>query len=111
VVYPDGPSPETRTGLAGVVEASREWLGAWEDFRFVVDEYRELYSERVLVLVRYTGRGKTSGIDLGELGMQGAQLFRVREGRVTRFVRYIDRARAFADLGLSPERKAAGAPD
>ena len=106
----DGPSPETRTGVGGVVEAAREWLSAWEDFRFVVDGYRELDPERVLVLVRYTGRGKTSGVDLGELGLQGAQLFFVREGKVTRFVRYIDRARAFAELGLAADGDAADSP-
>ena len=76
----------------------------------MVDEYRELDAERVLVLVRYTGRGKTSGMDLGEMGTLGAQLFFVRKGKVTRFVRYVDRARAFADLGLAPEPGAIDGP-
>src|SRR6266480_4718254 len=35
-----GPSPGTWTGLAGMVEGFRDWLGAWKDLRFDVDHYR-----------------------------------------------------------------------
>jgi hypothetical protein len=70
----------------------------------VADEYRELDDERVLVLVRGPGRGKTSGLDVSEaLSAKGAILFHVREGAVTRLVIYADRERALADLGLVPE--------
>jgi hypothetical protein len=31
-------------------------MSAWEDFRINAEEYRELDNERVLVLVRWTGR-------------------------------------------------------
>ena len=34
------------------------------------------------------------------LTAKGAILFHIREGKVTRMVRYWDRDRAFADLGL-----------
>ena len=102
-VVADGPSPGTWTGLAGMAEGFRDWVSAWEAYRVEADEYRELADERVLVLVRNTGRGKTSGLELGQMRTEGANVFHVRDGKVTRYVIYFDRERAFADLGLAPE--------
>jgi hypothetical protein len=50
------------------------------------------------------GRGKASGLDLGQLRTKAATLFHIRAGRVTRLVAYADRDWALADLGLSPDR-------
>jgi ketosteroid isomerase-like protein len=102
-VVVDGPAPGSWTGLAGLAEGIREWLSAWEDFRIEAEEFRELDSERVLVLNRRRGRGKTSGLDLGKVQTKGAVLFHIRDGKVTRQVVYFDRERALADLGLAPE--------
>jgi hypothetical protein len=55
------------------------------------------------VLVRIRAHGKTSGLDLGQTQARAAGLFQLRDGKVTRFVIYYDRDRAFADLGLAPE--------
>jgi ketosteroid isomerase-like protein len=96
----DGPEPGSVTGVA---EMARSWshrLGVWEGFHTVPDDYREVDDERVLALYRFSGRGKGSGIDLGPMGMEGACIFHVRNGNVTRLIVYVDRARAFADLGL-----------
>jgi ketosteroid isomerase-like protein len=102
-VIADGPAPGSWRGLAGLAEGSRSFLGAWEDYHADVEEYRELDDERILVLVRASGRGKTSGMDVGQLGAKGANLFHVRSGKVTRYVIYWDRELALADLGLNPE--------
>jgi ketosteroid isomerase-like protein len=102
-VYADGPAPGRWTGLDGMAEGAREWLSAWEDFSFEAEDYRELDSERVVVLTSFSGRGKTSGLELGQVHAQAAWLFHVGDGRVTRIVRYIDRERALADLGLAPD--------
>ena len=100
-VVADGPAPGRWTGLAGMAEGSREMLAAWQDFGAEVDEYRQLDDERVLVLNRFVGRGKTSGADLGQMRARGANVFHVRGGTVTRLVQYWDRERALADLGFS----------
>ncbi len=99
----DGPSPGRWTGITGMRQAWREFVAAWEDYHLDVDEFRELDEERVLVLGHYRGRGRTSGVDLGKMGTEGASLYHLRDGKVTKIVGYFDRDRALAELGLAPE--------
>ena len=95
-----GLAPDSWTGLAGMARAMRDWLSGWEDFRVEAGECRELDDERVLVFTRSSGRGKTSGLDLAQMRAEGTDVLRVRDGKVTTLVRYFDRDRALADLGL-----------
>jgi hypothetical protein len=82
----------------------RDSLSAWEDFRAEADEYRELDDGSVLVLLRArSGRGKTSGLDIGQMRTRGANLFHISGSKVTKLVVYLDRDRALADLGLAPK--------
>src|SRR5579859_809648 len=96
----EGPSPGTWTGLAGMADGSRDFLGAWEDYRMEAEWYRELADGRVLVLDRCRGRGKASRLETGSMRHKGAVLFHTSGGKVTRLVVYYDRDRALADLGL-----------
>jgi ketosteroid isomerase-like protein len=105
-VIADGPSPGSWTGVAEMAKAWRDFLRTWEDPRVEATEYRELDHERVLVLFHHGGRGKRSGLQLGQFGAQGATLYHVREGKVTKLVTYFDCERALADLGLAPEADA-----
>jgi ketosteroid isomerase-like protein len=100
-VIPDGPLPGRWTGLAGLAEGHRDWLSAWEDLHAHGDDFRELDGERVLVLVHWSGHGKTSGVELEQVRAKGVCLFHVHDGKVTKIVLYWDRARALADLGLA----------
>jgi ketosteroid isomerase-like protein len=110
-VIPDGPSPNTMwTGLSGMAQGMRDLLSAWEDFRVAAEEYRELDGERVLVLGHNTGRGKGSGLKLGQVRTRGACLFHLRSGKVIRVSPYFNRENAFADLGLAPETDKADRP-
>jgi ketosteroid isomerase-like protein len=102
-VSADGPAPGGSTGLAGMAEGFRDWLSAWEEWRVEAEEYRELDGERVLVLFHFSARGKTSGLDVGQISTKGASVFHLRGGKVARLVQYFDRKRALADLGLAPE--------
>ena len=95
-----GPEPRSGTGLAGMADAMRGTLSAWEDYRIEAAECRELDDERVLVFTRASGRGKASGLDVGQIRAEGTDVFHIRQGKVTRLVLYPDRDRALADLGL-----------
>ena len=84
-----------------MAEAWGAFLSAWEEYRTEVDEYRELDDERVLVLLHVIGRGKASGVQLGQVRTNAANLFHVRAGKVTRLVLWSDQERGLAELGLS----------
>jgi ketosteroid isomerase-like protein len=98
-VIVDGPEPGSWNGRAAMAETMRSILNTWENARIEADEYIELEDERVLVLNHVSGRGKTSGLDVGGMKRNGAAILQIRDGRVTRYVSYNDRDRAFADLG------------
>jgi len=98
---PDSFDSGSATGLAEMAALWSKWLEAWESYRVEVDEYRTLDDERILVLMAHCGRGKTSGLDVGQVERAGANLFHVRDRKVTKLVLYWDREHALADLGLS----------
>ena len=104
-VIADGPSVGSWTGLAEMAQGWRDVLSAWDQFQSRAEEYRELDDERVLVLVHFTGRGKTSGLEAAQWTTTkgGVNLFHVRGEKVTKLVIYFARERALADLGLAPE--------
>jgi ketosteroid isomerase-like protein len=77
-VIADGPSPGTWSGLAGMAEAWRDFLSAWDEARARWEDCRALDDERVLVFFRRSGRGKTSGLEMEQIQSKGANLFHVR---------------------------------
>jgi len=106
-VIASGPDSDVWTGPADMATGWREWLGAWDHYVTEADEYRELDAERVLVLGRMRGRGKTSGLPVET---EFANVFAIRAGKVVRLQLYSDCARALADLGLPPEGTSADRP-
>ncbi len=103
-VIADGPTPGEWRGHAGLAEGWRSFLSAWEGFRGAgQQECRELDDGRVRLLHSFAGRGKSSGLDVGQTPIRAASVFHIRDGKVIRFVIYFDRDRALADLGLTPD--------
>jgi ketosteroid isomerase-like protein len=100
-VVADGPEPGTWTGLSGMADYGRRLLAAWEAWSIEAEEFRELNGERVLVLEHHSGRGRASGLEVGQVSGRGAAVFHIQDGKVVRQVVYWDRAHALADLGLA----------
>jgi hypothetical protein len=73
-----------------------------------VEDFRELDDERVLVLFRRIGRGKTSGLELEQMQSKGVNVFHIQEGKVMRLVIYFESECGLADLGLAPEPSSSG---
>jgi ketosteroid isomerase-like protein len=96
-VLPDGPEPGSWMGITQMAQAFRDQLRAWEDYCVEASDFRELDDERVLALVHFRASGKASAV---EVDQEGAEIFHLRDGRVTRLVAYWDRDRALADLGV-----------
>ena len=97
-------------GFVEITEQGRAGNAEWRRPNLFRLTYRPVGNarptdERVLVLNNRRGRGKTSGLELGEMRTRSASLFHVRGGKVTRLVLYIEAERALADL--APE---AGSP-
>jgi len=93
----EGVDAGSVTGRGGLVRAVRNWLSDFDDVRVEAEEYRELDGDRVLVLNKFSGRAKRSGLQIDQ---RAAEVFEIHDGRVTRIVQYADRDRALADLGL-----------
>jgi hypothetical protein len=100
-VIVEGPAPGSWKGLAGLEEGGLGILSAWQGLRVEAEGYRQLDDGRILVLTRLSGRGKTSGIELGQMRAKGADILQMHGGKVMRFVLYWNREHALADLGLS----------
>ena len=88
-VVADGPSPGRWSGRAGMTEGWLDMANAWEELRTTADEYRQLDGERVLVQLRRSGRGKTSGLELDQMRTKVVALFHIRAGKVTRLLHIV----------------------
>ena len=99
VMFVDGPTPGT-TQLDGMARRWGEVLDAWDDVRTEAFEFREIDDKRVFVHMRWSGRGRASGVDIAKTGSTGANVFHIDDGRVTRLMVYFSGRRALTDLGL-----------
>ena len=79
----------------GFVEVMRDWLAAWErPITIHADEFIQA-GNRILVLVRWSGRGKGSG---AQIEAEGAHLWTFSDGLVANYGVYRDRDEARAAL-------------
>ena len=97
VVWDAGDTPGGKAhGREGVREFFRNWVGAFDDWRFEIQEYIDGGSA-VFVHMRQWGRGKTSGATV-QIDLWQVWLF--FEGKVVRFVQKPNRQAALEAAGL-----------
>ena len=102
-VVADGPEPGSWVGKAEMAQAARAAVD--QDEHALIIELAILVGHNAVTLpdAQPLARGKTSRLELAQIGSKGAQLFHVLGGKVTRYVTWHDRDRALADLGLTLE--------
>ena len=84
-------------GHAGVRSFFRQWIGAFEDFGFEVQECIDA-GDAVYVHMHQWGRGKGSGVST-QIDLWQVWLF--FEGKVVRYAQKPDRQQALEAVGLS----------
>jgi ketosteroid isomerase-like protein len=90
---------ETVSGRDAVLRMGFEQIPeAFEDRRVEVEELRDLGEGRVLLVARYLGRGKGSGIELDE---RISSIHRLRDGMILSVRDYPSRREALEAAGLS----------
>ncbi|MEX2193685.1 MAG: nuclear transport factor 2 family protein [Thermoleophilaceae bacterium] len=78
-------------GFDGLIAGWREWLSTFASYHFELEDVFQ-QDDRVIALVRQTGRTIHGGVDVPS--SPSAAVFTLREGRVAEAAFYLDRAQA-----------------
>jgi ketosteroid isomerase-like protein len=88
--------PRVYRGLDEIWVATKEWLVPWEHYWMTADEFIEVDSDRVLVLMVIHGRAHSGN----ELEQQVAALWTMRDGKATAVRYYMSRDEALEAAGV-----------
>ncbi len=94
LAYPNLP---TGRGREVVRKFFREWVGAFEDWGFEVEELIEA-GDSVVACIHQWGRGRSSGVSVDQ---RFWQVWTMRDRKAIRATHHMDRAAALAAAGLS----------
>ena len=100
---------ESRAAASGMVESVvrgraqvrarlLEFLDAWENVTWQLEEITEAGEDRLVVVVRVTGRGTGSGANVEQ---RNGQVWTFGDGKIARVDSYMGRTEAFEAAGLS----------
>jgi len=87
---------ETHTGVDGFVAAWSNWLAAWAAYRMTPAEAIDC-GDQVVVCYEVLARPKGS---TGEVKLNGADVWTVRDGKIARWEAYPSRRAALKAVGL-----------
>jgi ketosteroid isomerase-like protein len=90
--------PEGRMylGREGLAEAIRVWVGTWDDWKWEIEELIDA-GDSVLIVVRESGRGKGSGVNVVQ---QTFWVFTLRDRQIVHATVLVDRDEALEAAGL-----------
>ena len=91
------PDEKAFEGVDDLAESLGSWRETWTEHSFSLEEIHDA-GERVVTVIRESGRGRSSG---APVEVRYGQLVTVREGKITETVVYRDPGDAFAAAGLS----------
>jgi ketosteroid isomerase-like protein len=94
------PDAATHRGQEAFKAYVEQWMDSFDGLRARVEEFIDVGDDRVWTWVRWTGRGRTSGV---ESEWHLAVIYTLRHGRVVRGDEYFDRAEALEAVGLSEQ--------
>src|SRR6476620_5669896 len=77
-------------GREGVAEQVRDWAGTWDDWEWEIEELIDC-GDRVLMVMRESGRGRGSGVHVVQ---QTFFVYALRDGQIVRVTILVDRAQA-----------------
>jgi ketosteroid isomerase-like protein len=83
-------------GKEGVSDFYTQWFGAWEALEFAIERIVDA-RDHVVLVIRMTGRGRSSGVDVS---IRAADVFTLRDGRIVHHVGYPDAAEALREAGV-----------
>jgi uncharacterized protein len=83
-------------GKAAVTVMLRRWVGAWDDFRFDVEKIID-GGDSVVVVVRETGRGRSSGVPMAH---NYCHVWSFEAGSIATATAYSSKADALRAVGL-----------
>ncbi len=93
----EDPDSTPRRGREAIMRYFDQWLDAWQDFRMEPESLLDA-GDKVVALIRITGRGRSSGIEFPEL--QSAHVITLRESQIVRVQAFSDRDEALQAAGL-----------
>ena len=94
------PGSRTYVGREGFLQMLQEWAGDFTDWHASSEKIIDAGDDRVLVVVRQSGRGKASGVLVEN---EFSAVYTVRDGRVVDQKHYLDPAEALEAAGLSEQ--------
>lgn len=88
--------PGVYHGHEGVTRVLDENAALWEDINVAIDDVLEGETNRVVVFIRATGKGRHTGVDVE---LASAQVWSLRDGKAERVRLYLDRQEAIEAAG------------